>query len=88
MVSSLDFNCETVHVGVTRRSVRNVGAFAFAFVFELGEVMMTEISVGVGWKAILSVRAPRIYSLIFFISDLIDVLVEAGVECRRKGERG
>ena len=80
MVSSLDFNCETVHVGVTRRSVRNVGsAFAFAFVFELGEVMMTEISVGVGWKAILSVRAPRIYSLIFFISDLIDVLVEAGV---------
>ena len=67
MVSNLDFNCETVHVGVTRRSVRNVGsAFAFVFAAELGEVIMTEISAGVGWKAILSVRAPRIYSLIFF----------------------
>lgn len=67
MVSSLDFNCETVHVGVTRRSVRNVGsAFAFVFAAELGEVMMTEISVGVGWKAIFSVRVPKFIFLFLF----------------------
>ena len=67
MVSSLDFNCETVHVGVTRRSVRNVGsAFAFVFAAELGEVMMTEISVGVGWNAILPVKTPEFIFLFLF----------------------
>lgn len=67
MVSSLDFNCETVHVGVTRRSVRNVGsAFAFVFAAGLGEVMMTEISVGVGWNAILPVKTPEFIFLFLF----------------------
>ena len=79
MVSSLDFNCETVHVGVTRRSVRNVGsAFAFVFAAELGEVMMTEISVGVGWNAIFCCKIPRTYFLVL-ISDLVDALVGAGI---------
>ena len=69
MVSNLDFNCETVHVGVTRRSVRNVGsAFAFVFAAELGEVIMTEISAGVGWKAIFFflVRYPGFIFLSLF----------------------
>lgn len=80
MVSNLDFNCETVHVGVTRRSVRNVGsAFAFVFAAELGEVIMTEISAGVGWKAIFFFgKIPRLYFLIL-ISDLVHVLIGAGV---------
>lgn len=66
MVSNLDFNCETVHVGVTRRSVRNVGsAFAFVFAAELGEVIMTEISAGVGWKAIFFFFLVRYPGFIF-----------------------
>lgn len=51
MVSSLDLSCNTVHDGVTRRSVWKVGSASAADVD--GVVMMTEISAGV-WKAILT----------------------------------
>lgn len=43
MVSSFDFSCMIDHVGVMRRSVRKP-----LLLLPLGEVMMTEISVGVG----------------------------------------
>lgn len=49
MVSSLDLTCWTVHVGVMRRSVTKCGSF----VLVAGVVIITEMSVGVGWKDIL-----------------------------------
>lgn len=52
MVSSLYFSCRTVHVGVMRRSVRKPGSAFAELGLELGEVMMTAMSVGVGWNAI------------------------------------
>lgn len=50
MVSNLPLSCVTVHVGVTRRSVMNCGR---SVVLAAGVVIMTEMSVGVGWNAML-----------------------------------
>lgn len=50
MVSSLAFSWLTVHVGVMRRSVRNPGSLELLLL--PAEVIMTEMSVGVGWNAI------------------------------------
>lgn len=56
MVSNLAFSCEIVHVGVMRRSVRKTEPCSAELLLllppaELGEVIMTETSVGVGWNA-------------------------------------
>lgn len=53
MVSSFVFSCEIDHVGVMRRSVRKPEPCSAELLLllppnELGEVMMTETSVGVG----------------------------------------
>lgn len=59
IVSNLDFSCRTVHVGVTRRSVRKRGSGPVAV---LGVVTMTETSVGEGWNAITDViEADQLY---------------------------
>lgn len=50
MVSSLAFSWLTVHVGVMRRSVRKPGSLELLLL--PAHVMMTEMSVGVGWNAI------------------------------------
>lgn len=57
MVSSLDLSWTTVHVGVMRRSVRKPGSVVLLLLLLLlplllAEVMMTEMSAGVGWNAI------------------------------------
>lgn len=61
MVSSFDFNTETVHDGVTRRSE----AIADSVLLE-ATVTMTEMSVGVPWNAIAMDRL--ILTPLFFLS--------------------
>lgn len=53
IVSSFALTCITVQVGVIRRSVRNRGSESPGFA-KAALVMMTEISIGVGWNAMLS----------------------------------
>jgi hypothetical protein len=53
MVSSLLFSWVRVHVGVTRRSLRNLGSVSVPRAVDAA-VMTTDISAGVGWNAILN----------------------------------
>jgi hypothetical protein len=53
MVSSFPLTCNTVQVGVIRRSVRNLGS-EFPDLAKAALVMMTDTSIGVGWNAMMS----------------------------------
>jgi hypothetical protein len=53
MVSNLPLSCEMDHDGVMRRSVAREGPLFAAFALKEAVEMMTETSVGVGWKAMV-----------------------------------
>lgn len=78
MVSSLDFSSISVHVGVTRRSVTKWGSL---LPLEAGVVMMTEMSVGVGWKAMIG-DVDRMGNVDVPIYTPIDCQVETALSVR------
>lgn len=85
MVSSFDFSCDTVHVGVIRRSVTKWGSL---LPLVAGVVIMTETSVGVGWKAIIDVIGRRVGSKLMFSSQKLEFPVLGTLSFKQEKARG